>query len=172
MDAVFFYSLGAVIGLHQNRLKNVFIRVGKMKSICIYSLLIIYLLLLIYHSWKLCLMPNSFLLEGKYDLAIDIIGKIGIILGSFLILWFFLANPLSHEWPWVKHSFLLFVIHHPIVNTIKKLIIKMMGGALSPFLSLIAYFASAMIAFAIVIGFGALLRKNWPDGYKVLVGNR
>ena len=174
MEAVFFYSVGAFAGIHRKGSTMMIEALKECKKKWMIVMAVCYFLTIVYHSWKLCLMPYTFLLEGYYDVAIDISGKIGILLGSVLIIWVFLtfAWLQNHQWTWVKYSFLLFVAHHPIVNTLKKVLAKYSRYDMSPFLSLFLFISSATLTFIIVLGFGCLFRKVSPKGYSIISGGR
>ena len=169
-DALFFYSFGAIAGTYWSILWHY------IEKILSYNhklyLLIAYMTLLAIHSYRYCTIPNSYILEGYTDGFLDIVGKIGIVIGIFTICGLFYEFRDMAEWPWVKYSFLIFVMHHPIVNALKKILVVAFGGKMTPAFSLLVYLLSATITIFFILGFGEVVRAKAPRFYKMVCGGR
>lgn len=166
MDALFFYSVGAVIALFPTEFERVYLRVRKLSGL----LAIAWFATLIVHTELLCRKDPSYLLQGEYDVWIETIGKTGIILGSFVFWNWFNSLKNEHEWNIATYSFLIFAIHHPVVNTLKKLFMKVFG--VSTLSSLLTFILASICTIGLIILFGYLMRRFLPRTYSVITGGR
>ena len=172
MDALFFYSVGAIIGVHKNIIvQNILSKYNKAKKqyfACISTIL--WLVVLFLRTLYYCNQDPHMMLDGNYDMYVIYTGYIAIILG-LISLWniYGLLNN-SKIWKISEYSFLIFVMHHPIVNTLKKLLMKLMGVNLLS--SLLTFFISAALTIALVIAFGYILKKYATPFWKIASGRR
>lgn len=168
MDAVFFYLLGAFVAIHNDFILKLYSYILKFDIFIILS----FFILLVFNTYFYCKQQPLDVINGNYDTLSLYIQKITIIFGC-LAVWFGydrIFNTDTPIWKVSQYSFFIFVCHHPIVNILKKLILKIIG--ISNLNSLITYFLSAAITIVFVILFAILLKKVLPQLYKYISGNR
>ena len=168
-DAIFFYLLGVEIALKPNlmgRLKEIFNR--QWVVILVAS---IYLAVQLIRTALYCYKSPTLLLNGEYDPVTHYLGNVGILLGIFAV-WFgydyiFKAN---FNIKFKEFSFFVFVTHHPIVNILKKLLLKLLG--VSPLTSLLVYFLSIALTVTIIVAIGWVLKRWLKPVFKFICGGR
>lgn len=174
MDALFFYSLGAVIAVHYNKWKkllSVIWNENNRKKV-IFSLFIIWMILLVCRTVHYCAQSPEMMLNGTYDKFVLITGNIGIIVGvpAFWGLYDLIFKETTKIWNLSAYSFLIFVCHHPLVNTLKKLIMKIIG--VSEFTSILTYFAASFISIGLIIFAGWVTKKYFNRIWRFVSGGR
>ena len=112
------------------------------------------------------------MLNGTYDCFIIITGNLGILLGMTAGwgLYGLFVRDKEKIWGVSAYSFLIFACHHPLVNTIKKLILKLIG--VSEASSLFTFFAGALLSIGIILAAGWLLKKYMNPVWKFVTGGR
>lgn len=166
MDALFFHSLGAVIALHPSPIRKINLLFRNMRL----PILVLYLLILVSRTLLLCHQSPDYLLLGRSDSALELIGKIGIMTGM-LSLWYgsaFLDS--AKAWDISHYAFLIFAAHHPLVNALKKGLMKLLGVSLAS--SLATYFASAAMTVLVIYGVGKLMHRFMPRALRLMTGGR
>ena len=169
MQAVFFYCLGAVVALHKEKYYAVSKKLNK--NILLGCTCAAWLLLLACRTLYFCNQNATVMLNGEYDTFLIYSERIAILLGMGTC-WYgydriFGDQPL---WSVSKYSFLLFVCHHPLVNTLKKLLLKLIGVTAGG--ALLVYFLAAMITIVLIILFGWLIYKFARPLWKLTSGGR
>lgn len=156
-DAVFFYLLGAVLGVKHPSAVNY--RLTKAKWIV--SALVWAAFLTVHTVW-LC--------AGYSGMIYSIEEKLGIIAGIITVWFGYDLFSVKSEFKYAGCSFLLFACHHPIVNTLKKVLMKILG--VSSLTSLVTYVLSACLTIGLIICFGMVVKKKLPKFFGVISGNR
>ena len=165
-DAIFFYSLGALIALFPVQANALYSKARKW----VILLAIIWLGCLLTHTIMLCHKEPDYLLLGGYDPLLEGIGKIGILIGQFVLWEWFHSLQIEDEWKIAPFSFLVFAIHHPIVNAIKKITLRMLGVSL--FTSLFTYLFATLFTVVLILSLGYFTRKFLPTIYRIISGGR
>jgi fucose 4-O-acetylase-like acetyltransferase len=174
MDAVFFYSLGLVIAIHNDRLSK-FLNVlnkGNNKIIATSLLTTVWIIVLICRTIHYCGQSPDMMLNGTYDNFVVVTGNLGIICGipAFWNLYDYIIKNQWKIWKLSTYSFLIFVCHHPLVNTLKKLIMKVIG--VTELTSIITYFLATVISIAIILFFGWFLKRYLKRVWDTVTGGR
>ncbi len=169
-DAVFFYSLGAVVALHQARIRRGLHYLCYPPPVYLLILVSLWMIINILHAICLCRLSTNVLLLGEFNRTHHWLGILGILTGCLAVIPLALKIDHNHEWNVARFSFLLFVCHHPVVNVFKKVILKVFG--VSPMTCLGTYFISATITIIAICFVGSLFMRFCPTGYRIVTGNR
>lgn len=172
-DAVFFYCLGAFIGIHFESIKKITGDQNKKQNwiITVVSM-VTWTILLLIRSIYYCYQNPSMMLNGTYDSLISFSGKFGIIAGLIAVwkIYDYFVIYDSNEWSVSEYSFLIFVCHHPVVNIVKKIMMKVLG--VTEMTSLITYFVSSGITICLIIMIGRLIKSKMKPLWKLITGGR
>lgn len=168
MDAVFFYLLGAFIAIHNNLILKIYSNIKKFEI----TFFVTFFILLIFNTYFFCKQQPLNVINGNYDILSVYVQKITIIFGC-LAVWLgydkiIVSN--THIWKLSQYSFLIFVCHHPVINVLKKILMKILG--VTSLTSLFAYFISVILTLLAIIVFGSLIKKYCKPIWKLLTGNR
>ena len=170
MDAVFFYSLGAVIALHWSQIRQWLFYLCYPPPMYLLILVSIWMIINVMHANYLCRLSTNVLLLGEFDRTHHWLGVLGILAGCLAVIPLAFMIDHNHEWNVTRFSFLLFVCHHPVVNAFKKVILKVLG--VSPMTCLATYFISAFITVIAICFVGSLFMRFCPVCYRIVSGNR
>lgn len=175
-DAVFFYCAGAAIGVHETTIMKWLSALqtnrGAKLSLTITATLA-WLLILAMRTTHYCRQDPYMMLNGTYDRFVTMTQNVAILFGMVACwnLYDFLSAPKKQTvWDVTAYSFLIFVSHHPIVNTLKKLLMRQFG--FSELTSLAVYFLSAGITVGFIMLVGSLVRRYLPALWRMATGNR
>lgn len=170
MDAVFFYSVGVVIAIHKN---SVFHIENKISNWFKYISMVLWIFLLVFRTAYYCQLKPEVMLQGQYDALLSYSGKIGILLGIAAVWYGFdmVFSVRTKMWDVSKYSMLIFVSHHPIVNTFKKIILKLLGST-SELTTLITYILATLLTIFLILLVGKFVKKHLPQLWKYSLGGR
>lgn len=174
MDALFFYILGAAIAVHYSKCEKIssVIWNENNRKMVIFPLFLIWIGILVWRTLHYCVQSPEMMLNGTYDKFVLMTGNIGIIVGvpAFWGLYDLIFKETTKIWNLSAYSFLIFVCHHPLVNTLKKLIMKIIG--VSEFTSLLTYFAASFISIVLIIFAGWVTKKYFNGIWRFVSGGR
>lgn len=171
---VFFYCLGAVISVHYEKIQKWTGKFwyGKKKTVITWISTALWILTLILRTAHYCKQDPSMMNDGKYDQFVMITQNIGIVFGMIAGwgLYDLAVKNTEKIWKVSSYSFLIFVCHHPLVNVIKKLLMKLFG--VSEWSSLCVFFLSPLLSVGIILAVGYLIRRYLKPVWKFVTGGR
>ncbi len=110
---------------------------------------------------------------NEEQLATLIVYRLSVVIG-LLAVWSFYDFTLRNKNPKVyaifKLSFFIFAIHEPMLTIIKKVLFALLGT--NEMSCLIIYVLAPVIALAVAITLGILLKRNFTGIYKITTGDR
>lgn len=171
-EAFLFYFLGACLASHPDQALAFRKRLDADSRVCV-CVCVCWLLVLAVRTWHLCGLEPRVLLEGLPDRGLDLSMKLSIVLG-IVAFWggydHLVGKGLRGRWRLADFSFLVFVVHHPVVGVLKKLYPRILGTGQAALLG--NFLLSAATAVLGIVAAGMLMRRLVPGFYGVIVGNR
>ena len=168
-ESLLFFNAGALLALHcKERCEQ---RLSLPKPV-LFGILFAWIALVVAKTFYLCGLDPKILIDGKYDLVCDLLGKLNILVG-IAVVWVSYDAIVIGEGkviPFAQFGFLMFVTHHPIIGVIKKLLLKALG--ISYFTATISFVAAIILTVAMVVLSGYMLKKYLNKLYLLLTGGR
>lgn len=168
VESLFFFSCGAFLSLYaKDKLES--FSVPKRLGI---GLIVIWLVFISCKVFHLTGLDSGVLIDGDFNPVHDVLSKINAIFGA-AVLWFAYDLFVKEEktvLPFARYSFLMFVMHHPLISVIKKLLMTLLS--VSYLSSVIVFFTSFAFTVIFVVLFGSILRKFLPRFYALITGGR
>ena len=159
---VLFYGFGAYFGTRKKSFE------GKiLKVLAIYLLLFLWITILIIKSfWDMHFEPMDY--YGNTEIINRVMHYIAIMIGIIVVWCGYDLYFDTREWGISKYSFLIYVAHEPLVETIRKVMLGVIGYDMAK--SLLVYFVSAFLSIAIVIITGSILYNYFRQVWKIVTG--
>ena len=169
-DAVFFYSIGSVAGCANFDSKNKLYPSHLTLVRISYTMLLAWFGISAIHAWYLCRLSTDVLLLGTFDRLHHILGIVGIFLGCITMLSLTNLSKKVTLLYGARQSFLIFVCHHPLIFTLKKASLKIIG--VSSLKCIVVYFVSCFITILVIVALGEVLSRFCPRCYNFMNGQR
>lgn len=168
IESLLFFSCGAFLSLYaKDKLES--FSTPKWLGIGLLTVWLVFISCKVFHLIGL---DSGVLIHGDYNLLHDVFSKINAVFGA-AVLWLaydFVDKTGKTVLPFARYSFLMFVMHHPLISVMKKLLMKLL--AVSYLSSVIAFFTSFALTVMIVVLIGTILRKLLPRFYAFITGGR
>ena len=168
-DAVLFFTTGAFLSLKKDSLLGCFSKIGGRG----FSVFMGFLwgVGLTTVTILLCQLDISEFLSGNVTPFIRVLSKVNIVLG-LLSVWFLYDYLFTGETKvrFYKYAFMIFVMHYPIIYSVKKVMIKLLP--FNEWSSFLVYVGSAFISISLVLIASVFLDRYCNRFYKIISGNR
>lgn len=166
---VFYFILGAYTGMHYMKVLQT-----KKKAIPI-ALIGAWIVLLVIKCKCTAGLSSDYYLGGVgYSYLNRVFDKVTIGLGVVGTWYLFDLDYMNHITKALlrlkKYTFMIFVMHHPIIMSIKKVGAKLLG--FSQMAIVANYMISVSITILIVVAFSTIMERYLPQVYSILNGDR
>ncbi len=167
------FSIGSFLAIQNQIVQRIKEKCRLYKKLLSLVLGTLWLGVLIVKSYYLCTLPASVLQTGQYTAWLEALNGINIVLGIPAV--WLLYDKLSacrsiKRTRFGKYGMMLFVMHHPIISVVKKLLMLLLGNSM--FMTLVCYGLSAAVTVVIVLAISVFLRKYANGFYKLISGGR
>lgn len=171
---IFFYTVGMVLAIHFDQIQSCACTSWyNDHKVCItWGSAIVWISVLILRTMHYYKQDPLMMLNGTYDNFVIITENLGIMFGVIAGwgLYDILIGTNAPIWNLSSYSFLIFVCHHPLVNAIKKLMMKIVG--VSEGTSLLTFIVAPLISLMIIISFGFVVRRHMKPIWRLATGGR
>jgi len=157
-DVLLFFSIGGYIALYRQKLLKV-----EISNVLFTFLLVSYIVLLLFDTLFSLMYGDNFFLE-------TFLHKMIVVMGV-LVIWFLLDRV---RFPMIyfisNFTFLIYVIHEPLLTIYKKAFIYIFGQ--SSVVGLVTYLVVPLLIILTLIIIGYFMRKYMYSTSKIVLGNR
>ncbi len=170
---IFAFSLGGFIAIKNDMLQHYLAKLKAVKAPATIAFAVLWGGILLVKSWYLCTLPSSVLQTGQYTVLLKVLNNINIFVGItavWLLYDLFALKRSFRKTRFAQYGMMLYVMHHPIISILKKLLIMVLGSSVA--MSLVCYFLAAIITIFCVIAVSALLKKYAKGFYGLISGGR